>query len=83
MKNIEITESIIYQGEHCAKGSVLKNVDNGIAAELITSGRAKELKPETTKIVVPGNPEEHDETEKAPTEKKVKGKKDESPPVTE
>jgi hypothetical protein len=48
MKNLKITESCLVKGEHAETGTVLKNVDNALAAELVTNGRAVEIaaKPE-------------------------------------
>jgi hypothetical protein len=41
MKNIEITHDCFVKGEPVAAGDILKDVDNGVAAELLVSGRAK------------------------------------------
>jgi len=40
MKNILIIEDCFVKGELAEKGTVLKNVDNGTAADLLSSGRA-------------------------------------------
>lgn len=40
MKNILIIEDCFVKGELTEKGTVLKNVDNGTAADLLSSGRA-------------------------------------------
>lgn len=44
MKNLKIIQSCLVGGEHTEAGTVLKNVDNHIAAELVHSGRAEEIK---------------------------------------
>ena len=41
MKNIEITHDCFVKGEPVSAGDILKDVDNGVAAELLVSGRAK------------------------------------------
>ena len=41
MKNLEITEDCFVKGEPVEAGAVLENVDNSVAAQLLTSGRAK------------------------------------------
>jgi hypothetical protein len=41
MKNIIITGGCFVEGKPVEAGEVLKDVDNGVAAELLTSGRAK------------------------------------------
>lgn len=48
MKNLKIVESCLVKGEHVEAGTVLKDVENGLAAELVTNGRAVEIpaKPE-------------------------------------
>lgn len=48
MKNLKITESCIVNGEHAEAGTVLKDVDNTTAADLVANGRAVEIpaKPE-------------------------------------
>ena len=40
MKNLKIIESCLVQGQHEEAGTILKNVDNSIAAQLIVSGKA-------------------------------------------
>ena len=40
MKNILITEDCFVKAELVEKGTVLQNVDNGTAADLLSSGRA-------------------------------------------
>jgi hypothetical protein len=42
MKNLLITSACLYQGEHQDVGTELDNVDNHIAADLISAGRAVE-----------------------------------------
>lgn len=44
MKNLKITSSCLVNGEHAEAGSVLENVDNAIAADLVMNGRAEEIK---------------------------------------
>lgn len=48
MKNLKITESCLVNGEHAEAGTILENVDNAIAADLVVNGRAVEIpaKPE-------------------------------------
>jgi len=48
MKNLEILQDCLVKGEHTPAGTKLENVDNAIAADLVTSGRAVEIsnKPE-------------------------------------
>jgi hypothetical protein len=48
MKNLQIIESCLVNGEHAEAGSILKNVENGVAADLLANGRAVEIaaKPE-------------------------------------
>lgn len=41
MKNIEITSDCLVKGQDTKKGTILKDVDNSTAAELLVSGRAK------------------------------------------
>tara|TARA_R110001592_G_scaffold360315_1_gene668491 strand:- start:8334 stop:8543 length:210 start_codon:yes stop_codon:yes gene_type:complete len=48
MKNLEITEDCFVKGEPVEAGVVLENVENGVAAQLLTSGRAK-IAPEKPK----------------------------------
>lgn len=43
MKNLKITESCLVQGQHAEAGTVLKDVDNTLAAELVANGRAVEI----------------------------------------
>jgi hypothetical protein len=40
MKNLRITQDCAIKGEHTPAGTILENVDNQIAADLIMSGRA-------------------------------------------
>jgi len=40
MKNILITEDCFVKAELVEKGTILQNVDNGTAADLLSSGRA-------------------------------------------
>jgi hypothetical protein len=40
MKNLRITEDCLVGGQHQAAGTILKNVENRTAAELLISGRA-------------------------------------------
>lgn len=51
MKNIEITHDCFVDCKPVEAGTILKDVDNGTAAELLTSGRAKlaTVKPEAVK----------------------------------
>lgn len=44
MKNILITSDCLHKGKHVEKGTILKNVDNSSAAQLLVSGRAKLFK---------------------------------------
>lgn len=48
MKNLKIIDSCLVHGEHVEAGTVLKDVENGLAAELLMNGRAVEI---------PANPE--------------------------
>jgi hypothetical protein len=41
MKNLEIIEDCFIKGEPVEAGAILENVDNGVAAQLLVSGRAK------------------------------------------
>jgi hypothetical protein len=41
MKNILITSNCFVKGQPVEKGVILENVDNLLAAELLTSGRAQ------------------------------------------
>ena len=52
MKNIEITHDCFVKGEPVSAGEILKDVDNGVAAELLVSGRAKlaKLKNEASAV---------------------------------
>lgn len=43
MKNLRIIQSCIYNGEHTEAGTILKNIDNGVAAELVVNSRAVEI----------------------------------------
>lgn len=40
MKNLKITESCLVNGEHVDAGTLLENVGNALAAELVCNGRA-------------------------------------------
>jgi hypothetical protein len=40
MKNLKITQDCAIKGEHTPAGTILENVDNQLAADLIMSGRA-------------------------------------------
>lgn len=40
MKNLKITQDCAVKGEHTPAGTILENVDNQLAADLIMSGRA-------------------------------------------
>jgi hypothetical protein len=40
MKNLKITQDCAVKGEHTPAGTILENVDNQLAADLIGSGRA-------------------------------------------
>lgn len=48
MKNIRILSDCLVNGEHTPAGTVMKNVENAVAADLVVSGRAIEIpnKPE-------------------------------------
>lgn len=48
MKNLKISEDCLIKGEHTPAGTVLENVENGLAADLVGSGKAVEIpaKPE-------------------------------------
>lgn len=41
MKNLVVTDPCLIKGEHTEAGTVLENVENDLAAELLTSGRAR------------------------------------------
>jgi hypothetical protein len=41
MKNLEIIEACFVKGEPVEVGVILENVENGTAAQLLTSGRAR------------------------------------------
>jgi hypothetical protein len=42
MKNLRIVESCLLNGKHVEAGTKLENVDNAVAADLVSSGRAAE-----------------------------------------
>ena len=42
MKTLKITESCLVNGEHAEAGSIIKNVDNTVDADLVVNGRAVE-----------------------------------------
>lgn len=46
MKNLRIIESCLVNGQHAEAGTELEGVDNALAADLVVSGRAVELKAE-------------------------------------
>jgi hypothetical protein len=48
MKNIQIIDDCLVRGEHTPAGTMLENVETGLAADLLASGRAVEAlaKPE-------------------------------------
>lgn len=41
MKNLEITEACFVKGDPVEAGVILENVENGVAAQLLVSGRAR------------------------------------------
>ena len=43
MRTIKIIDPCIFAGSHVEPGTVLKNLDNAVAADLVASGRAIEL----------------------------------------
>jgi len=56
MKNLQITESCLVKGEHTEAGTILKDVDNATAADLIVNGRAVEI-PEKPEVLNHRDPE--------------------------
>jgi len=56
MKNLKILESCLVQGEHAEAGTTLKNVENTLAAELVSNGRAVEI-PEKGEVIGNRDPE--------------------------
>jgi hypothetical protein len=56
MKNLKITEACLIKGEHAEVGTVIKNVDNTLAAELVANGRAVEI-PEKPEVLNHRDPE--------------------------
>jgi hypothetical protein len=47
MKNLKFLQSCLVSGQHVEAGTILENVDNHVAAELIEGGRAKLATTET------------------------------------
>lgn len=41
MKNLKIVQACFVKGQPVEAGDILENVENGVAAELLLSGRAK------------------------------------------
>lgn len=67
MKNILITEDCFVKGQPAEKGTILKNVDNSTAADLLSSGRAK---------IYTGEPVKTEEPKKKAAKKKSAKKAD-------
>jgi len=53
MKNLRILSGVEIKGEHVAENSVVENVPNEIAAELIVAGRAEVIPIKGKNIIVP------------------------------
>ncbi len=53
MKDIQILSDCLVKGQHVAAGTTLKDVDTSTAADLITTGRATEVKRKPNVIRVP------------------------------
>jgi len=70
MKNLKIVESCLVKGAHVEAGTLLKNVDNSTAADLLGNGRAVivNLIPATATI-------EHREPVVETRDPKAKGRK--------
>lgn len=43
MKNLLITSSVEVMGRHCPEGTIVRDVPNDIAAEIIHAGRAEAI----------------------------------------
>lgn len=56
MKNLKITEACLVNGKHAEAGTVLENVDNGLAADLVSNGRAVVV-PATYEVIGNADPE--------------------------
>ena len=56
MKNLKIVEDCLVKGEHTPAGTKLENVDNGLAAELVSCGRAVEI-PAKSEVLGNRDPE--------------------------
>lgn len=53
MKTIRITSGVEVDGKHCKEGTIIQNVDNALAAEIVTAGRAEIIPEKAKKIVIP------------------------------
>lgn len=73
MKNLLITEDCLVAGEHKAAGSIIKNVPNDLAAEIINSGRAVTA-PGAIRVADP-EPEHRDLEVETPTPTKATRRK--------
>ncbi len=65
MKNLRITQSCLVNGDHQEPGTELKNVDNAIAADLVSSGRAVEIQ-EKSEVLGTRDPEPENRDPKGP-----------------
>ena len=53
MKTLRITSGVEINGKHRAEGDIVKNVPTGIAAEIVTAGRAVIVPEKAREIVIP------------------------------
>ena len=68
MKNLKIIQSCLVKGEHAEAGTTLENVDNAIAADLVTQGRAVEV-PAKYDVIGDRDPKDVDNRDPKPGKK--------------
>lgn len=82
MKNLRITESCLVRGSHTEAGTVLRDVDNSTAADLIMNGRAVIVKESAPGIVIQNQTPAVENRDPKPAGKTKSGKaKDPAPPA--
>jgi hypothetical protein len=79
MKTIKITDDCLLDGTHTKAGTVLKNVSESLAAQLLSSGRAELIKEKPEPIAVNAPASASPPKDDPKPAKKGKAKDDEPP----